>query len=181
MGKPVHAFLLMGKYGAIFSAGLQQYAMELNAIEGVTASVHDYGFWWPATAPENAYSRMVAAKAKTHAVVLIGHSFGATGASMIARDLARLGHSVALVFSLDCSRWSPPIPLGANVRRAVSLYDGANLIGGVPLARSPFFQGSWVAQDTSGILHSRFDDDPGFRARAIREVELTLEDMHAPA
>jgi hypothetical protein len=175
MGKPVHVYLLQGKYGAIFSAGLHQYAAELNRIEGVTADVTDYGFWWPLTAGRNHHSAAVSAQARISRIVLIGHSFGVTGATMIARDLAREGQSLELVFALDCSRWSPPVPLGANVARAVSLFDDAHVIGGIPMTRSKAFQGSWTAQDTSGIVHSRFDNDPGFRARAIHEVKSLLQ------
>lgn len=175
MGKPVHVYLLQGKYGAIFSAGLHQYAAELNKIDGVTADVTDYGFWWPMAAAQNHHSAVVSAQARVSRIVLIGHSFGVTGATMIARDLARGGQSIELIFGLDCSRWSPPVPLGANVGRAVSLYDGAHLIGGIPMTRSGAFQGSWLAEDASGILHSRFDNEPSFRARAIHEVKSLLQ------
>lgn len=174
MRERVHCFFLLGKLGALYSAGLHRYAAEIDALTGTNVSVHDYGYWHPFTGARNAHSDRVIARAKTHRIALFGHSMGATGISMIARDMAQAGLAADLLFSLDCSRWSMPLPLGANVKHTVTFCDPSHLIGGVQQARGEAYAGRWSAAATQGISHVAYDDAAFLRQRAIGEVKFLL-------
>ena len=172
--KPVHCFFLLGKLGALYSAGLKTYATEINKLKGTNISVHDYGYWHPFTGLRNAHSDLAIARSKTHRVALFGHSMGATGMSMIARDMARAGLYRSAFFSLDCSRWSMPVPLGANVKNTVTFCDPSHLIGGVQQIKGADYSGRWSAAATQGIAHVVYNDTDFLRLRAIGEVTLLL-------
>lgn len=172
--KPVFCLLLLGKLGALYSAGLNRYAADINKLKGTRVAVRDYGYWHPFRNPPNAYTPLCLEMAKTCRVALFGHSMGATGISMIARDLAEAGVAVDLVFSLDCSRFSRPVPLGANVRNTVTFCDPSHLIGGVQQIKAADYRGRWSAATTTGVSHVAYDDTDGLRLRAIGEVKLLL-------
>jgi hypothetical protein len=173
--KPVFCLFLLGKLGALYSAGLNQYAADINKLKGTRVAVRDYGYWHPFKGFKNAHTALCVEMHKAgYRIALFGHSMGATGISMIARDLAALGIEVELVFSLDCSRFSMPIPLGANVKNTVTFCDPSHLIGGVQMAKGPNYKGRWSATTTTGISHVAFDDTDFLRLRAIGEVKLLL-------
>jgi hypothetical protein len=179
--KPVFCLFLLGKLGALYSAGLHQYAAEINTLKGTTVAVRDYGYWHPFRSPRNSHTAICLEKSETHRIALFGHSMGATGISMIARDLAAAGVPVELVFSLDCSRFSTPVPLGSNVKNTVTFCDPSHLIGGVQQVKAPGYRGRWSAVTTRNISHVAYDDAEFLRVRAIGEVKLLLSTQKAAA
>jgi hypothetical protein len=172
--KPVFCLFLLGKLGALYSAGLNRFAADIDALKGTRVAVRDYGYWHPVRSARNHHTPLCLEMAKTCRLALFGHSMGATGISMIARDLAAHGIDVELVFSLDCSRWSLPVPLGPNVKNTVSFCDPAHVIGGVQQTKAANYRGRWSAATTTGISHVAYDDTDFLRLRAIGEVKLLL-------
>lgn len=170
----VQCYFLLGKLGALYSAGLYQYAADINKLVGTDVSVLDYGYWAPFTGAQNAHSSAVIERAKTRRIALFGHSMGATGISMIARDCKAAGVDVDLIFSLDCSWWSPPIPLGSNVKSTVTFCDPSHFIGGSQQVKGPGYTGKWASATTTGISHVQYDDDTRLRLRGVGEVKILL-------
>jgi hypothetical protein len=173
--KPVFCLFLLGKLGALYSAGLHNYAADINKLKGTRVAVRDYGYWHPFRGFRNSHTALCLEwHAKGYRIALFGHSMGATGVSMIARDLAAAGVDVELIFSLDCSRFSMPVPLGANVKKTVTLCDPSHLIGGVQQIKGPDYAGKWDAGTTNGISHVSYDDYSIFQLRAVGEVKILL-------
>ena len=67
MRERVACYFLLGKLGALYSAGLNRYAEKINALKGTNVSVRDYGYWHPFTSARNHHSANVIERAKSTA------------------------------------------------------------------------------------------------------------------
>src|SRR5450631_2744629 len=90
-----HVYIMRG-FMNVFSPGMNTLATELQQ-RGIPASVHDYTDWLSLT--ETAIQNYRNGREKS--IVVIGHSFGASAASSMARQLGQAGIPVKLVVTFD--------------------------------------------------------------------------------
>lgn len=150
----------------VFSLGLDTLGDELEEVD-VPAHVKSTGAWRSIAAD-------IAEKYETDKsvlpVVLMGHSWGANAAMLMAADLHKRGVPVALVVTFDLLNDIKATP---NVKHVINFYVGG---GGVPANPAPGFSGEIENVDVKdvdeAIWHLTIDKDERLHARVI---EATLE------
>jgi len=111
--------------------------------------------------------------AKTR-IVLIGHSMGANATTWIAQALP--AREIALIGAFDCEyKSAPPVPLGANVKKAVCFYgtNWWNPIGHGQLKAGAGFTGA-LQNIPTNLTHADIDDDAGMHGVIVAAVKSLL-------
>ena len=90
-----HVYLLRG-FANVFSLGMDQIAAKLQQ-QGIHATVDNY-LAWPSLAEQAAAEYK---SGRTRAIILVGHSSGATAVTEMAARLSQLGVPVKLAIGLD--------------------------------------------------------------------------------
>ena len=90
-----HVYLLRGAFN-VFSLGMDQIAAKLQQ-QGIHATVDNY-LAWPSLAEQAAAEYK---SGRTRAIILVGHSSGATAVTEMAARLSQLGVPVKLAIGLD--------------------------------------------------------------------------------
>ena len=151
-GKPSSngvVYLLRGGLN-VFSTGLDELAKELRG-RGIDAK--SYGFdGWPALAA-NAHARYVKTRLP---IVIIGHSFGANAAVLMAAELEKSKTPVALLILFDTVS-SMKVP--ANVRRVIDLVSTTGQGIGITVTGEFGFTGHIDTIDVPEG-HLSMDNDP---------------------
>lgn len=153
-------YLLRG--GAnIFSTGMDELADKLRK-RGVDAVSYGHAEW-PALAVE-ARERYTRTKAP---IILIGHSFGANAAVVMAGELAKSNTPVALIILYDPT---DSLAVPGNVRRVLK-FNSSTAIGlGLQTTGSVTFAGKIENVDTPQYNHLDMDNAEPLQERSIAEV-----------
>jgi pimeloyl-ACP methyl ester carboxylesterase len=155
-------YLLRG-LANIFSLGMDSLAGELRE-KGIAAQTRNHVYW------ESIAEAIVAdyrGKRALGPIAIVGHSFGATAATLLTARLAKEGVPVALVVAYDPSF---PVSVSANVKRAVA-YRAKSFPG---LTAGPGFRGSLeniLIEGPSGVVHMTLDKDRKLHAHTITEIK----------
>jgi pimeloyl-ACP methyl ester carboxylesterase len=153
-------YLLRG--GAnIFSTGMDDLARKLRS-KGIDAASYGHADW-PKLAIE---ARQRYAKDKS-ATVIIGHSFGANAAVVMASELEKSNTPVALIILYDPT---DNLAVPGNVRRVVK-FNSSTAIGlGLKTSGTVSFHGSIDNVDTPQFNHLDMDNAAPLQDRSIAEV-----------
>lgn len=150
-------YLLRG--GAnIFSTGMDEIAHKLDD-RGVDARSTGHASW-----PDVAREARERYEKKRQPIVLVGHSFGANAAILVANDLAKHGIPVALVVTFDPTA---ALQAPANVRWLVNFYS--NTVQGMNLQVKPsaHFTGKLENVAQSDVGHLDLDNDVRLHRQTI--------------
>lgn len=163
-------FLLKGGGGGFFSNGLSKLSDKLNIV-GASSSVVSLEKWREVAADILAQH---AAGRPVSPLVIIGHSWGANAALLMAVELGKYDVPVDLVVTFDPL---DSIQVGSNVERVINFYIK---ISGKPVAARRDFTGVLenfnVADLKEGIWHPTIDDNEGLQKRAIEAVLREFQD-----
>lgn len=151
-------YLLRGWIG-IFSTGIDSLGEKINK-KGVHAEVFQEAQW---SSLANAIIKKYENQPNHEPIVIIGHSYGADDAILVARKLAEKNIKVELVVTLD-----PVTPRKApgNIQLAYNLYqsgalDGLPFLRGIPLtADQPgptVLKNQNIRKDRKDLLDSNLD------------------------
>jgi pimeloyl-ACP methyl ester carboxylesterase len=183
----IRAFCIRG-LGYFPSGGMAKLAIRLNAIDGVAASDDTHGVFGFEHVG-NLTEACRAAHGSGRRIVLIGHSFGANAACMIAARLATgdaLARQpvvpVALLAAID-----PAIEVSCqvarNVGRALGWYQKVDPVGrGVIHAVPGESDEHWAARsavERRDQPHVAIDDDPVIHAEIVKAVEELMAEAAA--
>ena len=125
-----HVYLLRG-FANVFSLGMDQIAAKLQQ-QGIHATVDNY-LAWPSLAEQAAAEYK---SGRTRAIILVGHSSGATAVTEMAARLSQLGVPVKLAIGLDpTSRMTTT----GHVDRYINYYIANGF--GDPVDKGTEFQG----------------------------------------
>jgi pimeloyl-ACP methyl ester carboxylesterase len=159
-----NVYLLKGGAGGFFSSGLSKLDAKLN-LAGVSSSVIPLGEWRDVTAD------IVAQHANGHTVspmVIVGHSWGANAALLMAAELGKHDVSVDLVVTFDPLE---TIQVGSNVDRVINFYIK---VTGKPVpARGDFvgiLENINVADFIKGAWHTNIDNNEELHAQTIDAI-----------
>lgn len=124
----INVVLLRGLLGHRYSRGMDSLGAKLAKLPNVDyVTVEDYTQW-------RRIAQMVSLWADP--TVLIGHSFGANAATLIARRIKSVPLLVAVDpsqhFSLNLMRFGPA-PLSKSVQQCLNFYQASGLIGRVQI------------------------------------------------
>jgi hypothetical protein len=153
-------YLLRG--GAnIFSTGMDELAQKMRS-KGIDATSYGHADW-PKLAIE---ARERYAKDKS-ATIIIGHSFGANAAVVMASELEKSNTPVALIILYDPT---DNLAVPGNVRRVVK-FNSSTAIGlGLKTTGAVSFHGSIDNVDTPQFNHLDMDNAGPLQDRSIAEV-----------
>jgi pimeloyl-ACP methyl ester carboxylesterase len=124
-------YLLRGGFN-IFSTGMDELAEKLRA-DGVDARSEGHSEWREIAAE----ARDRYAKDRTP-IILVGHSWGALAAVLIAMDLEKSNTPVALMILYDGTE---SVKISANVRRVINFVSRTNIGMGLTATGLPGFSG----------------------------------------
>ena len=159
---PGQVYLLRG-LANIFSLGMDQLGQELQR-EGIAAKTMNHVHWESIAATIAADYR---GKRALGPIAIVGHSFGATAATLLTARLAEQGVPVALLVAYDPSF---KVSVSANVKRAVA-YRAKSFPG---LTAGPRFRGSLeniVVDGPSSVVHMTLDKDTKLHTHTIAEIK----------
>ena len=162
-GKPVDGgivYLLRGGFN-VFSTGMDELAVKLRA-RGFNARAEGHAVW-PQLAAE-ARQRYARSKAP---IVIIGHSWGALAAILMAFELEKSGTPVALMILYDTTE-SAKIP--RNVRHVVNFSSPSEKTLGATVTGAFGFSGKIDTVDVSSFGHFSLDNAPPLHEASIAEV-----------
>jgi hypothetical protein len=154
-------YLLRG-LANVFSLGMDTLGEKLRA-EGISARTMNH-VRWRRVADEIAEDYR--GKKRIGPVAIVGHSLGATAATLLTADLAERGVPVALLVTYDPSF---EVTVSKNVRRAVGFHT-SSFPG---LEPGPGFRGSLenVLVKSSGVNHITIDKAGSVHDRTIVEIK----------
>lgn len=156
---PGQVYLLRG-LANVFSLGMDQIESQLNAA-GISAKTRNH-VYWQSIADEIAADYR--GKRRLGPIAIVGHSYGATAATLLTAELARQNVPVALVVAIDPSF---EVSVSKNVRRAVAFHT-QSFPG---LKPGPGFRGSLQNVSVSGAGHIMIDKDQSVQAQTIAEIK----------
>jgi pimeloyl-ACP methyl ester carboxylesterase len=159
-------YLLVGGAVGIFSRGLNRLSDELNEL-GIKSRVSGTGAW----------RRIAADLIERHKegrtvspLVIVGHSWGATAALLLAEELGDYDVPVDLLVTFDPV---DAVKIGGNVDRVINFYVEN---GGVPVPPRADFTGSMenfnVLELNEGIWHFNIDKNKTLHRRVIKATRL---------
>jgi hypothetical protein len=123
---------IYGDFGPFFSLGFAVFA---GQVEQLGYKVKK--FWWPRDPlPIDKY---ITTNFPTGPLALIGYSLGGNTVSLVAAGLAP--RPIALAVSYDATRNAYLVPLGGNVRRAISYVSTSNIGSSFFFGRARFSPG----------------------------------------
>lgn len=145
----------------IFSTGMDEIAEKLDA-RGVDARSLGHSSW-----REIAREAADRYKKKRQPIVLVGHSFGANAAVLVADELAKSNVPVALVILFDPTT---VMQAPANVKRLVNFYSST--VQGMNLEVVPGhgFAGKLENVEMPDVGHLEIDNDTRLHDRVIADV-----------
>lgn len=154
-------YLMRGGFN-VFSLGLDTLGDELDE-KGIPAQVKGFNDWRVyAAAIEAEYAKD---KRATRPIVIMGHSWGANAALLMAAELGKKGVPVDLVVTFDLLN---EIKVAPNVKRAINFYVEG---GGVPAEPAPGFKGKLenvtAASIDPSIWHLTIEKDERIHERAV--------------
>jgi hypothetical protein len=157
-------YLIRGGFN-IFSTGMDELAEKLRKVR-VDAKVVGHATWRQ-TAQE--IRREYAA---THApIVLIGHSWGALAAALIAADLNQDAIPVALLEFYDST---DPIVVTPNVRHVINYMSLTGMSDGAKVTPAPGFTGKIDNINEPQYGHLNIDNAPAMHQLSIVDVLAAL-------
>jgi hypothetical protein len=157
-------YLIRGGFN-IFSTGMDELAEKLRRVH-VDAKVVGHSSWRQ-TAQE--IRREYAA---THApIVLIGHSWGALAASLIAGDLNQDAIPVALLEFYDST---DPVVVTPNVRHVINYMSLTGMSDGAKVRAAPGFTGTIDNIGEPQYGHLNIDNAPAMHQLSIADVLAAL-------
>ncbi len=159
---PGQVYLLRG-LANVFSLGMDQIASQLDA-DGISAKTLNHVAWQSVAAEIAADYR---GKRKLGPVVIVGHSFGATAATLLTAELANQNVPVALVVAIDPSF---EVSVSKNVRRAVAFHT----LSFPGLKPGPGFRGSLRNISVTDAGHITIDKDQSVQQQTIAEIKRAL-------
>ncbi|HZP19647.1 MAG TPA: thioesterase domain-containing protein [Bauldia sp.] len=163
-----HVYLFRGLAGSILSKGINTFMAELDAL-GIPATADSYTRWEKVA---NAALAAYKADPKPGPVIIVGHSFGANAAVIMANWLGARGVPVRLVVTFDGVRDDMP----ALDNSAAELIDFYKPPFGRATKVVAGFKGKVSSTSFAGrsdITHDTIDKDPELHRQVIaRIVEL---------
>jgi pimeloyl-ACP methyl ester carboxylesterase len=162
-------YMLVGGAIGIFSRGLNRLSDQLNGL-GIRSEVLGTGAWRRIAAElveKHSAGRTVAP------LVIVGHSWGATAALLMAEELGDHSVPVDLVVTFDPV---DAVKLGPNVDRIINFYVKN---GGVSVPVRSDFTGSLenfnVLELNEGIWHFNIDENKTLHRRVIEATRQEFE------
>jgi pimeloyl-ACP methyl ester carboxylesterase len=144
----------------IFSTGMDELAVKLRA-KGINARSIGYTGW------QEVAREALAQHDKSHQpIVLVGHSFGANAAILMAQQLATSNTTVPLVVVFDPTAVMRAPP---NVRHLINFYSSTVAGMDLQVLPGPGFTGK-LENAAQGEGHLDIDNDPRLHDRVIREI-----------
>ena len=157
-----HVYLLRG-FANVFSLGMDQIAAKLRQ-QGIHATVDNY-LAWPSLAEQAAAEYK---SGRTRAIILVGHSSGATAVTEIAARLSQLGVPVKLAIGLDpTSRMTTT----GHVDRYINYYIANGF--GDPVDRGQGFSGVLQNVDLehmADVGHFNIDKNNVLQGMVIKDI-----------
>lgn len=152
--------LVRGKLGDApfgFSLGMDALAAKLNKIEGVVATVDNYGLFYSMTDDIQA-ALEGALKGGYQNVGCIGHSMGADTAVKVANLMNGTGKFMALCGPVDPTPFGcPTVP--RNVYSTIAYYNTLPMqLGGYAVRKGEGYHGKWKVTPLA-MPHTWIDDD----------------------
>jgi hypothetical protein len=169
-----HVYLLRG-FANVFSLGMDQIAAKLEQ-HGIHTTVDNY-LAWPSLAEQAAAEYK---SGRTRAIILVGHSSGATAVTEMAARLSQLGVPVKLAIGLDpTSRMTTT----GHIDRYINYYIANGF--GDPVDRGQDFSGVLQNVDLehmADVGHFNIDKDNRLQGMVIREILAAVAGgaSHAP-
>src|SRR5215468_2810387 len=157
-----HVYLLRG-FANVFSLGMDQIAAKLQQ-QGIHATVDNY-LAWPSLAEQAAAEYK---SGRTRAIILVGHSSGATAVTEMAARLSRLDVPVKLAIGLDpTSRMTTT----GHVDRYINYYLANGF--GDPVDKGQSFSGVLQNVDLehmADVGHFNIDKNSRLQGMVIRDI-----------
>ena len=157
-----HVYLLRG-FANVFSLGMDQIAAKLQQ-QGIHATVDNY-LAWPSLAEQAAAEYK---SGRTRAIILVGHSSGATAVTEMAARLSQAGVPVKLAIGLDpTSRMTTT----GHVDRYINYYIANGF--GDPVDRGQDFSGVLQNIDLehmADVGHFNIDKNSRLQGMVIRDI-----------
>ena len=157
-----HVYLLRG-FANVFSLGMDQIAAKLRQ-QGIHATVDNY-LAWPSLAEQAAAEYN---SGRTRAIILVGHSSGATAVTEMAARLSQAGVPVKLAIGLDpTSRMTTT----GHVDRYINYYIANGF--GDPVDRGQDFSGVLQNIDLehmADVGHFNIDKNSRLQGMVIRDI-----------
>jgi hypothetical protein len=161
---PGSVYLIRGGFN-IFSTGMDELAEKLRAVH-VDAQVVGHATW------QQTAATIRQEYATTHApIVLIGHSWGALAAELIARDLNRDAIPVALLEFYDST---DPLTITPNVRRVINYMSLTGINDGATASGGTGFTGTIDNVKEPQYGHLNIDNAPAMHQLSIADVLAAL-------
>ena len=161
-----HVYLLRG-FANVFSLGMDQIAAKLRQ-QGIHATVDNY-LAWPSLAEQAAAEYK---SGRTRAIILVGHSSGATAVTEMAARLSELGVPVKLAIGLDPTSH---MTASGHVDRYVNYYIANGF--GDRVVKGPQFSGVLQNVDLhhmSDVGHFNIDKDRAVQNMVMRDIQAAL-------
>ncbi len=157
-------YLIRGGFN-IFSTGMDELAEKLRQVH-VDAQVVGHATW-------NQTAQDIRREyAATHApIVLIGHSWGALAAELIARDLNRDAIPVALLELYDST---DPLTVTPNVKHVINYMSLTGIHDGATASGETGFTGTIDNVKVPEYGHLNIDNAPAMHQRSIADVLAAL-------
>src|SRR6516225_10069037 len=157
-----HVYLLRG-FANVFSLGMDQIAAKLQQ-QGIHATVDNY-LAWPSLAEQAAAEYK---SGRTRAIILVGHSSGATAVTEMAARLSQLGVPVKLAIGLDpTSRMTTT----GHVDRYINYYIANGF--GDPVDKGTEFKGVLQNVDLehmADVGHFNIDKNDRLQGMVIKDI-----------
>ena len=157
-----HVYLLRG-FANVFSLGMDQIAAKLRQ-QGIHATVDNY-LAWPSLAEQAAAEYN---SGRTRAIILVGHSSGATAVTEMAARLSQAGVPVKLAIGLDpTSRMTTT----GHIDRYINYYIANGF--GDPVDKGKDFSGVLQNVDLehmADVGHFNIDKNSRLQGMVIRDI-----------
>jgi hypothetical protein len=161
-----HVYLLRGAFN-IFSLGMDELAAKLERM-GVRTTVTNY-LAWQALADQAAVEYK---SGRVGAIILVGHSSGATAVTEMAARLSQLGVPVSLAIGFDPTSHETAT---GNVDRYINYYIGHGM--GTTVDRGAQYGGTLENVDMENnrdIGHFNIDKNQAPQERVIGDIRASL-------
>lgn len=162
-GPPRGRVVLLRGLLNMFSTGLNFLTADLRQ-RNFDASVHNY-VEWPALA--NGIEQAARDGTLLRPFAIIGHSYGADDAIVMANHLGRLGIATDLLVTFDPTAGDP---VGPGVLRVLNFYQDRDSVSRV-LAGGPGFTGTLENQLVPGESHISIDKQERLHAQVLARLE----------
>ena len=149
----------------IFSTGMDDLAAKLRA-RGVDARSLGFASW-----PDVAREAKERRDKTRRPIILLGHSFGANAAVLVAQQLAKVKTPAALIILFDPTA---VLQVPPNVTRLVNFYSSTVIGMNLQVQPGPQFTGKLENVAQADVGHLDIDDDVRLHDRAIRDILRVL-------